>query len=54
MNKEALAKSLVEDMKSVLDRMQALGALFAPAHLDAAIEALSREYNLPPETSGSD
>ncbi|MEE4450010.1 hypothetical protein [Novosphingobium resinovorum] len=54
MNKDAIAKSLVADLESRLGEIEAIGALVAAAHLETAIEALCREFDIPRKASNTD
>jgi hypothetical protein len=49
-----MARSLVQDLEARLDTVEVLGAFVAAAHLDAAIEALCREYRLKRKASDTD
>ncbi|SFG06118.1 hypothetical protein SAMN05518801_106205 [Novosphingobium sp. CF614] len=46
MEKVAIAESLVVELEAELAKLEQLGALIAAAHLDAAINALCREFNI--------
>ncbi|WP_170065822.1 hypothetical protein [Novosphingobium guangzhouense] len=54
MNKDAIAKSLAADLEARLGQLEAIGALLAAAHLDAAIDALCREFGIPRNASDTD
>ncbi|WP_235037471.1 MULTISPECIES: hypothetical protein [unclassified Novosphingobium] len=54
MNKDEIAKSLLAELEARLVDMEALGALVSAAHLEAAIESLCREFDLPREASNTD
>lgn len=49
-----IAKSLVHELDALIVSAEAIGALVAVAHLDAAIQALCREFDLRREGSKSD
>ena len=53
-NNEAIATTLAADLEARLPDLEALGALVAAAHLQAAIDSLRREFPSPPEASVSD
>ncbi len=53
-NKDEIAKSLLAELEARLVDMEALGALVSAAHLEAAIESLCREFDLPREASNTD
>ncbi|WP_404480982.1 hypothetical protein [Novosphingobium sp. BL-52-GroH] len=54
MNKDVTARSLVAELEARLLDMETLGALVATAHLEAAIEALCRQFDLQREASDTD
>lgn len=45
-DKIAIANSLVDELEDRLASLETLGALLAAAHLDAAIDALCREFDV--------
>jgi hypothetical protein len=53
-NTDGIAKSLVTDLQARLLEIESIGALVAAAHLDAAIEALCRAFDVPREASNTD
>lgn len=53
-NTDGMAQSLVTELQKRLLEIEAMGALVAAAHLDAAIEALCREFDVHREASNSD
>lgn len=53
-NKDVTARSLVAELEARLLDMETLGALVATAHLEAAIEALCRQFDLQREASDTD
>ncbi|WP_236554710.1 hypothetical protein [Novosphingobium sp. 9U] len=48
------AKNLADDLAACLVALDELGANIAAAHLDAALNALRRQFNLPEEISTTD
>lgn len=54
MNKAEIATSVLADLETRLLEIEAIGALHAAAHLDAAIEALCRECGVERKSSKSD
>ncbi|WP_238539123.1 hypothetical protein [Novosphingobium sp. AP12] len=54
MNTDGIAKSLVTELQARLVEMETIGALVAAAHLEAAIEALCREFGVPRDASNTD
>lgn len=52
--KVATTESLIVELKSRLDKLERLGALVAAAHLDACINALSRDFRFRPDQSDPD
>ena len=54
MDKHSIAKSLAAELSARLADLEAIGALFAAAHLAAAVEALSRDFSLSPDASVMD
>ena len=54
MNTDGMAQALVRDLQARLLEMEAIGALIAAAHVEAAIEALCREFGVRRETSNTD
>lgn len=53
-DKIAIANSLVGDLEDRLSSLEDLGALIAAAHLDAAIDALCREFDVARNQSDPD
>ena len=45
-DKIAIVNSLVDELEDRLASLETLGALLAAAHLDAAIDALCREFDV--------
>lgn len=54
MDNAAIANSLVGELEQKLSSVESLGALIAAAHLDAAIDALCREFDVTRELSDPD
>ncbi|MCT2401063.1 hypothetical protein [Novosphingobium mangrovi (ex Huang et al. 2023)] len=54
MSKADIAKSLVAELEAVLPRIEAIDALLAAAHLDAAIDALCSEFDIARNISDPD
>lgn len=54
MNKDAIARSLVAELSALLDEIEVIDALFAAAHVEAAIDALRRQFALANEASNTD
>ncbi|EIZ80145.1 hypothetical protein WSK_1178 [Novosphingobium sp. Rr 2-17] len=54
MQNVTIAKSLVLKLDALIIPAEEIGALVAVAHLDAAIQALCREFDLRREGSESD
>lgn len=54
MSKQGIAQSLASDLEARLEDLERLGALVAAAHLESAIEALCREFNLSRNVSAPD
>lgn len=54
MDEVAIAKSLVDELEAKLSSLEALGALVAAAHLDAAIDAFCRDLDVTREPSDPD
>ncbi|GGB98604.1 hypothetical protein GCM10011494_16360 [Novosphingobium endophyticum] len=46
MNRKEKAEQLVGDLRERLVELESLGALVAAAHLDVAIHALCKEFNV--------
>ena len=46
MDKVAIASSVIDELEAMLGKLEALGALIAAAHLDAAINALCGEFEV--------
>lgn len=53
-NTDGIAKSLVTELQARLTEIESIGALVAAAHLEAAIEALCREFGVPRNASNTD
>jgi hypothetical protein len=48
------ARRLVDGLSKALVEMESLGSLIAAAHVDAAIETLTKEFNIERNLSGTD
>jgi hypothetical protein len=53
-NKVAIAKSLVDELETKLPHLEAIDALIAAAHVDAAINALCKEFDITRDVSDPD
>jgi hypothetical protein len=53
-NTDGIAKSLVTELQARLVEIESIGALVAAAHLDAAIDALCREFGVQRDASDTD
>lgn len=51
LSKEERAKQLVQELSRRLVDLEKLGALFAAAHLETAIDTLCKEFNIERDTS---
>jgi hypothetical protein len=49
-----LVRRITTSLREHLETLEAIGALVAAAHLDAAIEACNRQFGLGPNTPTSD
>lgn len=48
------ARQLVDGLSKALAEMESIGSLIAAAHVDAAIEALAKDFNIERNLSGTD
>jgi hypothetical protein len=53
-NNRTIAQTIVSELTARLLDLEALGSLVAAAHLDAAIDALCRDFDLHRENSTTD
>jgi hypothetical protein len=53
-DKVSVANSLIDELEDKLSSVETLGALIAAAHLDAAIDALCREFDVERDLSEPD
>lgn len=53
-NTDGIAKSLVNELQARLAEIESIGALVAAAHLEAAIDALCREFGIERDASNTD
>lgn len=54
MNTVGTAMNMIEDLSRYLESLDRMGASVAAAHLQAAIDAARREFNLEGDTSNAD
>ncbi|MGF7152811.1 hypothetical protein [Novosphingobium gossypii] len=54
MNKDAIANSLIAKLSAHLDEIEVIDAMVAAAHVEAAIDALRRQFAIANEVSNTD